>query len=70
MDAYEDMIRRTATEHAPWVVVPADNKRFARLVVAAAVIDAIADLKLTFPEVSAAQMIELVRTRKALEREP
>jgi len=69
MEAYEDMIRRTASEHAPWVVVPADNKRFARLVVASAVIDAIADLKLTFPEVSAAQMVELGRTRKALEQE-
>ena len=69
MDAYEDMIRQTATEHAPWVVVPADNKRFARLVVAATVIDALADLKLKFPEVSAAQKAELARVRRALEQE-
>jgi len=69
MDAYEDMIRQTATEHAPWVVVPADNKRFARLVVAGAVIDALADLKLKFPVVSAAQKAELNRIRLALEQE-
>jgi len=69
MDAYEDMIRQTATGHAPWVVVPADNKRFARLVVAAAVIDALSDLKLKFPEVSEAQKAELTRIRKALEQE-
>jgi PPK2 family polyphosphate:nucleotide phosphotransferase len=69
MAAYEDMIRKTATEYAPWVVVPADNKRFARLVVAGAVIDALSDLKLHFPEVSAAQKAELSRVRLALERE-
>jgi PPK2 family polyphosphate:nucleotide phosphotransferase len=69
MEAYEDMIRHTATEHAPWVVVPSDNKRFARLVVAAAVVDALADLDLKFPEVSAAQKAELARVRRALEQE-
>ena len=41
MDAYEDMIRNTATKEAPWYVVPADNKWFTRVVVAAAVIDAL-----------------------------
>ena len=69
MDAYEDMIRHTATEHAPWIVVPADNKRFARLLVAATVIDALADLRLKFPKVSAAQKAELQRIRRALENE-
>ena len=69
MAAYEDMIRNTATEHAPWVVVPADSKRFARLVVAGAIIDALTDLNLTFPEVSAEQKAELLRVRKALEEE-
>jgi len=69
MDAYEDMIRQTATEHAPWVVVPADNKRFARLVVAGAVIDALADLNLRFPKVSDAQKAELNRIRLILEQE-
>jgi len=69
MDAYEDMIRQTATEHAPWVVVPADNKRFARLVVAGAVVDALSDLNLRFPKVSDAQKAELNRIRLALEQE-
>jgi len=69
MDAYEDMIRQTATEHAPWVVVPADNKRFARLVVAGAVVDALSDLNLRFPKVSDAQKAELNRIRLILEQE-
>ena len=69
MAAYQDMIQHTATEHAPWVVVPADNKRFARLVVAGAVIDALNDLNLTFPKVSADQKAELERIRVELEKE-
>jgi polyphosphate kinase 2 (PPK2 family) len=54
MAAYEAAIRRTATPEAPWFVVPADNKWFTRLVVAAAVIDALASLDLRFPEPDAA----------------
>src|ERR1700730_782720 len=46
MEAYEEMIRETATKDAPWYVVPADNKGFTRVIVAAAVIDALADLDL------------------------
>jgi len=69
MAAYEDMIRQTATEHAPWIVVPADNKRFARLVVAGAVVDALSDLNLRFPKVSDAQKAELNRIRQILEQE-
>ena len=49
--AYEDMIRATATKHAPWYVVPADNKWFTRVVVAAAIIDALGSLDLKFPVV-------------------
>jgi PPK2 family polyphosphate:nucleotide phosphotransferase len=67
MAAYEDMIRHTATRHAPWVVVPADNKAFARIVVGAAVIDALNSLKLKFPEVSDEQRRRLRRARIALE---
>jgi PPK2 family polyphosphate:nucleotide phosphotransferase len=67
--AYEDAIRRTATPHAPWVVVPADDKPFARTVVAAAIIDALARLKLKYPEVDAKQHAELRRARRLLERE-
>jgi PPK2 family polyphosphate:nucleotide phosphotransferase len=69
MDAYDDMIRNTATKHAPWVVVPADNKRLARLIVAAAVVDALEDMDLAFPKVSAAQKKDLEAARNALESE-
>ena len=55
MKAYEETIRETATEDAPWYVVPADNKWFTRVVVAAAVIDALASLNLHYPKVSAAK---------------
>src|SRR5450759_5736742 len=51
MDAYEEMIRHTATETVPWYVVPADNKCFTRMVVAAAVIETLAELNPKFPEV-------------------
>ena len=65
--AYEDTIRNTGTEDAPWVVVPADNKKFARIVVAAAVIDALDALKLKFPKVSDEQLKDLKRARVMLE---
>ena len=51
MEAYEDMIRNTATKEAPWYVVPADNKWFTRVVVAAAVIEALSSLDLHYPKV-------------------
>lgn len=66
MDAYEDTIRNTATDYAPWYVVPADNKWFTRIVVAAAVIDALASLDLHFPKVDAAKRKELAEVREAL----
>jgi PPK2 family polyphosphate:nucleotide phosphotransferase len=69
MEAYQDMIRNTASKHAPWIVVPADNKRFARLLVAAAVIDALESLKLRFPTVSDAQKADLEAAKQALEAE-
>ncbi len=67
MKAYEDMIRNTATKDSPWYVVPADNKWFSRLVVAAAVIDSLASLNLEYPEVSEDKLIELAEAKKALE---
>jgi PPK2 family polyphosphate:nucleotide phosphotransferase len=66
MKAYEDMIRNTATADSPWYVVPADNKWFTRVVVAAAVIDALASLNLHYPKVSDAQRAELAEARKVL----
>jgi len=66
MKAYEDMICNTATDEAPWFVVPADNKWFTRVVVAAAVIDALESLDLRYPEVSEAQRQELAAAKKEL----
>jgi len=68
MKAYEETIRNTATKHAPWYVVPADNKWYTRLVVAAAVVEGMASLDLKYPEVDAAQRKELAEARKALLR--
>jgi len=67
--AYEDMIRHTATPHAPWFVVPADNKWFTRVVVAGAVVDALADLEVEYPKVDAVKKKELAAARAALEAE-
>lgn len=66
MAAYEEMIAATSTPEAPWYVVPADNKWFTRLVVAAAVDDALDDLDLKRPPVSPRQKRELAKARKAL----
>jgi PPK2 family polyphosphate:nucleotide phosphotransferase len=66
MKAYEDMIQNTATKHAPWYVVPADNKWFTRVVVAAAVIETLASLNLHYPEVSKEKLKELAAAKKAL----
>jgi len=65
--AYEEMIQRTATKHAPWYVVPADNKWFTRLVVAAAIIDALNELDLRFPVVDKDKEKELKKVRGMLE---
>jgi PPK2 family polyphosphate:nucleotide phosphotransferase len=69
MEAYEDMIRATATKDAPWFVVPADNKWFTRLVVAGAIVEALEDLKLEFPEVDQEKRAELAKARRMLMRE-
>jgi len=67
MDAYEDMIRNTATPAAAWYVVPADNKWFSRLVVASAMIDTLERLSLRYPKVDASRRKELDEARKFLE---
>ena len=66
MKAYEEAIRHTATPHAPWYVVPADNKWYTRIVVASAVVDALASLDLHYPKVGKAQRAELAKARRAL----
>ena len=67
-EAYEEMIRATATKNAPWYVVPADNKWFTHLVVAGAIIETLESLGLAYPEVTAAQQKILAAARKELEK--
>jgi PPK2 family polyphosphate:nucleotide phosphotransferase len=67
MKAYEDMIVHTASEHAPWYVVPADNKWFTRLAVAAAIVDTLENLKLAYPEVDPDKRKELRAAQAMLE---
>jgi PPK2 family polyphosphate:nucleotide phosphotransferase len=67
MRAYEDTIRHTSAPHAPWYVVPADHKWFTRLVVAAAVVDAMEAMQLAFPKVTKEQRRELAKARAILE---
>ncbi len=65
-EAFEDMIRHTASKHAPWYVVPADNKWFTHLVVAAAIVETLEDLNLSYPKVDAAKRKEIAAARKLL----
>lgn len=65
-DAFEEMIQQTATKHAPWYVVPADNKWFTRLIVASAIIEALDQLDLAFPDVDKAKKKELAKVRESL----
>ncbi len=66
MSAFEETIRETATEAAPWYVVPADNKWFTRVVVAAAIIDALSSLGLHYPKVGKAKLKELAEVKESL----
>ena len=65
-DAYEDMIRNTATKDSPWYVVPADNKWFTRVIVGAAIIDTLASLDLHYPKVDEAKLDEIAEMKKVL----
>jgi len=66
MNAYQDMIVNTATPHAPWFIIPADNKWFTRLAVAAAVVDTLEDLELSYPKLDPQKRKELEAAKKAL----
>jgi PPK2 family polyphosphate:nucleotide phosphotransferase len=66
MGAYEEMIQETATKDAPWYVVPADNKWFTRVIVGAAVVDALADLDLAYPKVDESKLKELATAKNKL----
>ncbi len=69
MQAYEGAIRGTASKDAPWFVVPADNKWFTRVVVAAAIVEALENLDLAYPKVDEAKRKELAATREMLMKE-
>ncbi len=69
MYAFEEAIRATASKHSPWFVVPADNKWFTRLVVAAAIVQTVENLDLEYPKLDAAKKKELVAARAILSRE-
>ncbi len=66
MAAYEEVIQNTATQEAPWYTVPADNKWFARSVVASAVIETLAGLDLQYPKVGETQLKELAAAKRVL----
>ena len=69
MHAFEEAIKATASKHAPWFVVPADNKWFTRLVVASAIVEAVEKLALSYPKIDAAKKKELATARRVLARE-
>jgi polyphosphate kinase 2 (PPK2 family) len=66
MEAYEEMIRATSTDDAPWYVVPADNKWFTWLLVADVIVDALEGLDLNLPEVDGKALAEMKKARRAL----
>src|SRR5580658_9789908 len=65
-EAYEEMIQKTATKHAPWYVVPADNKWYTQLIVASAIISTLEELDLSFPDVDKDKKKELESVRESL----
>jgi PPK2 family polyphosphate:nucleotide phosphotransferase len=68
-DAYDKMIRNTAAKHAPWVIVPADNKWFSRLLVVATIVATLDKLNLQYPKITPGELTELKEARKHLEKE-
>ena len=65
-EAYEEMIKSTAAKHAPWYVIPADNKWFGRLVIASAIVEALHALDLSFPDVDKKKKKELAEIKESL----
>ena len=68
MKAYEDCIAATSTDHSPWYVVPADDKKNARLIVSQIVVDTLQSLELSYPKVDKKRVKELHAIRKQLEK--
>lgn len=66
MHAYEELIKNTSTEKSPWYVIPADNKSYARIAIASAIIYALDEMELEYPNVSEEKIAELNAIKKAL----
>jgi hypothetical protein len=66
---YQDIVRHTSAPHAPWFVVPADHKWFARVVIGSVIVSALDGLNLRFPRVDKASQEEFAKVREALEQE-
>lgn len=66
MDAYEKMIQQTATKHSPWYVIPADNKWYTRVIVAASIIDTMAGMDLHYPKVDETKLQEIAAAKELL----
>jgi PPK2 family polyphosphate:nucleotide phosphotransferase len=69
MAVYQDIVRHTSTSFAPWHVVPADHKWFARVVIGSAIVSALEELNLRFPRVDKGSLAEFAKVREALESE-
>jgi len=68
MTAYEECLQATSTHHAPWFVVPADDKENARLIVSQIVLDALGELKMAYPKITAKHRLELQAIKKLLSK--
>jgi polyphosphate kinase 2 (PPK2 family) len=66
MKAYEDCFHATSTHHAPWYIVPADDKENARLIVSQIVLDALGEIKMAYPKTTAKRRLELRAIKKLL----
>jgi PPK2 family polyphosphate:nucleotide phosphotransferase len=70
MSAFEDTLSHTSTEHAPWYIIPADNKWFTRTVVADVIVEKLKSLNLNYPKLSEEHMIQLTEAKQILKSEP
>jgi hypothetical protein len=66
MKAYEECLHATSTRHAPWYIVPADDKENARLIVSQIVLDALGGFKMAYPKTTAKRRLELLAIKKLL----
>jgi polyphosphate kinase 2 (PPK2 family) len=69
MEAYEDCFNATSTEHAPWYIIPADDKKNARLIISNIILETFRNMDLSYPEVTETHRQELLKIKEELERE-